>query len=123
MRAMRFLAPAALAVAMMTGSAEAQPTAGAPALGVSMLGVGVGQSCGAWTAARYNRSTQQSAANEQWILGFLSGTGYAGGAHGGNPLHGVDADGVWAWIDNYCRNRPLDLLELAGAAFDEAHPR
>ena len=40
-----------------------------------------------------------------------------------NPLNGVDAQAVWAWVDNYCKANPLNLIENAGAAFVATHPR
>lgn len=59
---------------------------------------------------------------EQWVLGFLSGVGYAANQDGIDPLNGVDDQGVWAWVDNYCRNHPLNLVVTAAAAFRVAHP-
>jgi hypothetical protein len=37
-------------------------------------------------------------------------------------LNGVDAQGVWAWIDNYCHANPLDEVSGAAEAFVNAHP-
>lgn len=80
------------------------------------------QSCGTWTAARRERN---ALGHEQWVVGFLSGVGYMGLTGGGlpyNPLRGVDADAVWAWIDNYCSARPLDRIKDAAVAFMFEHP-
>jgi hypothetical protein len=64
---------------------------------------------------------------EQWVLGFASGVaeGYHLGTNrkGFDPLTGIDAQGVWAWIDNYCRTHPLDSVQTAAANFVLAHPR
>jgi hypothetical protein len=60
-------------------------------------------SCGIWTAWR---RTSGALGPEQWVLGFLSGIGAAGRA-GDDPLDGMDAEGVWAWIDIYCSIHPL----------------
>jgi hypothetical protein len=111
---MRFLLPVALAVALMTVSAEAQQGS------VPMLGYGL-SSCGTWTAERRDKMASWP---EQWILGFLSGVGWEGGAYpsGPIPLIGVDAQAVWAWIDNYCGPHPLDTIDTAGAQFVLAHP-
>jgi|SRR6516165_4538362 hypothetical protein len=81
-----------------------------------LIGSGT-NSCGTWTAWR-----RQGIAGfpEQWVLGFLSGIGYKGG---NNPLNGVDANAVWAWMDNYCYAHPLDSIEKAGEAFNLIHPR
>jgi hypothetical protein len=109
---MRFLLSAALAVAlMMTGSAEATD--------FHMVGVG-SSSCGSWTASRGGQTT---GIYEQWVVGFLSGVGYEGTGQGDDPLAGVDANGVWAWVDNYCRAHPLDQIVMAAKAFDREHPR
>jgi hypothetical protein len=59
---------------------------------------------------------------QQWILGFLSGVGYRGEGVV-DPLNGVDAQAVWAWMDNYCQANPLKLVHEAGEAFVTAHPR
>jgi hypothetical protein len=36
-----------------------------------------------------------------------------------DPLKGVDANGVWAWIDNYCGAHPLNPLETVEKAAAE----
>lgn len=80
------------------------------------------QSCGSWTA---NRAKGPSAplfyTNSTWVLGFLSGVGYASPPH--DPLHGLDAEAVLAWVDNYCGAYPLDNIATAAGAFVIAHPR
>jgi hypothetical protein len=102
-----------LTAALLISSAEAaQPGT------YNLLGLGT-ISCGTWTAWRREG---RASLPEQWILGFLSGVGYEGGG-GDNPLNGVDADAVWAWMDNYCRANPLDRVAKAGAAFAATHPR
>jgi hypothetical protein len=109
------LAMAILAAALLTSSAEAAQPGNYNLIGTGTI------SCGAWTAARREK---QAWLAEQWVLGFLSGVGYASGTlTGQNPLNGVDADGVWAWIDNYCKANPLDGVADAGAAFVARHPR
>jgi hypothetical protein len=76
-------------------------------------------SCGSWTAWRRDGL---SVAPGQWVLGFLSGVGFDSGGDD-NPLQGMDADGVWAWIDSYCAAHPIDHIAAAAAAFYYAHPR
>jgi hydrogenase/urease accessory protein HupE len=56
-----------------------------------------------------------------WVLGFLSGVGFA--ASGLDPLNNMDGEGIWAWIDNYCRAHPIEQLSEATAAFVMEHPR
>jgi hypothetical protein len=75
--------------------------------------------CGTWTTLRQDR---QALGLEQWVLGFLSGVGYEGESHGDNPLKGIDADTVWTWMDNYCRDHPQATISGSVAAFDAAHP-
>jgi hypothetical protein len=76
--------------ALLISSAEAaQPG------NYNAIGSGAAISCGSWTALRRQG---QASLPEQWILGFLSGVGYEGVAGGENPLNGVDADAVWAWV-------------------------
>jgi hypothetical protein len=106
----------ALGVALMTGSAAAAEKYISGGLGTA--------SCGAWTAARRDR---QALGYEQWLLGFLSGFADLAASDCPcpakmDPLRGVDAQGVWAWIDNFCRAHPLDEGLEAGEAFAAAHP-
>jgi hypothetical protein len=110
----RLLPCTTLALALMTGAAEAQPGSFQPSGAAAM-------SCGAWTAAR-RENNPLSWMSEQWVLGFLSGVGYAASQGGLDPLRGVDDQAVWAWVDNYCRDHPLNPLVMAVAAFRVAHP-
>ena len=99
----------------------------APARAYTMTGSG-SDSCGAWTAnhrayglgggrpCAYQDFLQQSG----WLFGFLSGVGSQGI---NNPLNGTDAEGVLAWIDNYCQAHPLAKTVDAANAFVTAHPR
>jgi hypothetical protein len=105
---------AALAVALTTNAEAAGPN------DVAIIGAGV-LSCETWAA---NRRDGVAVAVDQWILGFLSGAAYQGpGPQVLNPLKGVDADAVWAWMDTYCRAHPIDRIADAGVAFIAAHPR
>lgn len=96
------LLPAALAVVLFISSAQA----------TDYIAIGPGlSSCGTWTADRRTRSAWFS--EIAWVLGFLSGVGYEETPRL-NPLQGVDAGGVEAWLDNYCINHPLQpLVEAA----------
>src|SRR5689334_13668310 len=117
---MRILLLAALTIALLTGSAEA------------FTASGVGQdSCGTWSQVRQARS---AALYEQWVLGFLSAVGDAADSWGihpptdppdpnnFDPLNQLDNAAVMAWIDNYCRDHPLDHIFIAGERFVAAHP-
>lgn len=84
--------------------------------------VGFGNSsCGWWTAQRRSDATGEGP--EQWVLGFLAGAGFLGHRGGIDPLAGVDADGVFGWVDNYCMAHPLSKIAEASVAFSLAHPR
>jgi hypothetical protein len=78
--------------------------------------------CDRWTADRRTPETGPAVADEQWILGFLSGIGYMGLGEL-KPLNGISDKGVWAWVDVYCGNHPTAPIEQAAAAFSVAHPR
>jgi hypothetical protein len=99
-----------LTVGLTTGHAEAA--------NYNLIGSG-NRSCGTWTAEERD---QRYPIFGQWVLGFLSGIGYEG-APSSNPLQGMDAYGVFGWIDNYCREHPIDDIADAASAFSRMHPR
>jgi len=78
-----------------------------------VIGFGMG-SCGDWTAARRAPSSWEALARGEWILGYV--VGVAEETHI-DLLRGTDADGVWAWIDNYCATDPLKTQKNAADAF------
>ena len=58
----------------------------------------------------------------QWVAGYLSGSNVE--ADHPDVLVGTDFDGLMAWIDNYCRANPLDLVGTAALKlFDELKSR
>jgi hypothetical protein len=67
-------------------------------------------SCSQWLEDRQSASSEHYA-DENWVLGFLTGVNAATSSTTGS---GSDAEGKFAWIDNYCRAHPLELL--VGAA-------
>src|SRR5262245_1846687 len=88
---------------------------------VRVLGFGVNQTCGAWLSARAQNGVD-AWLFQQWALGYLSGAAIFSANY--NPLRGVDADGVWYWLDKYCREHPLDSVsDIALKAFISEHPR
>jgi hypothetical protein len=115
-----FLLLTVLIVLLTTSAAEVRA--------YQMIGSGT-FSCGSWTASRSaykipgppTRGFQVALQDQAWVLGFLSGIGFVA-ANDDNPLDGVDADGVWAWIDNYCQAHPIENVQQAAAAFYLAHP-
>jgi hypothetical protein len=82
-------------------------------------GYGAGtQSCGQWLASRLHGQEvlpHQSDANPNnlsWVLGWLSAAGY----YLPSALRDTDPDAVAAWVDNYCREHPLEKLQVAAAS-------
>ena len=65
-------------------------------------------SCGKWLAAAQN--SVDRGLNTAWVLGWVS----AAGSYGHLP--DTDAEAITAWIDNYCRDHPLDKIADASAA-------
>jgi hypothetical protein len=81
----------------------------APAPRLTVIGAGAGVSCAEWVAAG-----RADAALEQWAFGFASAV--AAGAQlrrGDDPLAGMDADTIHAWLGDHCRARPDDTLGAA----------
>jgi hypothetical protein len=93
----------------------------ASARDVTVLGFG-NKSCGSWIEAR--RANNGTANNfEGWVAGFLSGSN---SIIASNPALGIDilekasaqsdAQGLWAWIDNYCQTHSLNSVATAADA-------
>jgi hypothetical protein len=68
-----------------------------------------GVSCGAWLEARRTRSAN-SWTLQAWVLGYVSGVNSVGGD---DFLEAPDAEAIFAWLDNYCRQHPLEKLQKA----------
>jgi len=115
-----FLLLTVLTVGLMSGVTEASE--------IQILGAGL-QSCGAWTAHKrayrpggpVNLDSQSALEDGSWVVGFLSGIGMVHDK-GADPLKGTDAQGVWAWVDNYCLANPIKKIMDASVAFYFAHP-
>ncbi len=50
-----------------------------------------------------------------WVNGFLSAFNFYGTSKE-DIANGIDANGVFAWIDNYCAAHPLDNITRATIA-------
>jgi hypothetical protein len=85
-------------------------------------------SCGAWTKAQAHRphigvdnklrvtfADMDLASQTAWVSGFLSAFDYYGNGSG-NVGNDIDANGILAWIDNYCVAHPLDSIATATIA-------
>ena len=107
---------AGLLLAAVPGLSSATPAAAAN--NVHLIGAGM-SSCEIWTADRTARNVD-AVQDEQWVVGYLSGV--AIWTPDLNPMKGVNAQAVWAWMDNYCREHPLVAIKDATSAFVEEHP-
>jgi hypothetical protein len=70
--------------------------------------------CGTWLAERGARDWCEHLWPDdlEWVLGWVSAAGYYNGQRG---LRHTDHDAVSAWLDNYCREHPLNELYEAAA--------
>jgi hypothetical protein len=69
-------------------------------------------SCVTWTKERSNQYSIMSLEMQRWATGFLSGANAASSTFK-DRLEGIDADAVYAWLDNYCRQNPLEIFPEA----------
>lgn len=86
---------------------------------LTVVGAGAGVSCAEWEAA--GRADSEL---EQWAFGFASAV--AAGAQlrrGGDPLGSMDAEAIYAWLIDHCRQRPEDALSVALIRMVLAAPR
>jgi hypothetical protein len=70
--------------------------------------------CREWVEAQRKADpTRFSTADiyQVWIVGFVSGAGYAG-----LTLKGSNSEGMKAFVDQYCAARPSDTIATAAAA-------
>ena len=70
------------------------------------FGAGV-DSCGTWLA---EKGTMLGNLNNMWVLGFITAFNRYALVTDRNVALGTNADGMVAWIDNYCRAHPLDSI-------------
>lgn len=108
-----------LAAVLMTGYANAED----PDQDHLLVGAGA-KLCDIWTKDRTMSGDVHavlSGVSLSWVLGFLSGVAI----EDDNPklLTGPNAEGIQAWIDNYCQAHPRKTIIEAGVAFVQAHPR
>jgi len=61
-------------------------------------------SCGKWSEARKNQNSEPMALLlSVWVSGFVSGAGATG-----TELKYIDPSARANWIDNYCKEHPLE---------------
>jgi hypothetical protein len=74
-------------------------------------------SCGEWVAQR-KKSDHLALSNAAWLVGFLSGLSLASGK---DLLAGRDNAALYSWMDNYCKEHPLqDTASGARVLLEEA---
>jgi hypothetical protein len=78
-----------------------------------ILGAGT-VSCGGWLEEREKNSDVWIQMSD-WVNGFLTGV-QVGGQRPLTAEQTRDVAGRSAWLDNYCRSKPLDDLSSASAA-------
>jgi hypothetical protein len=70
------------------------------------LGAG-GVSCGAWLETRKNGDDVETFQLQAWVQGFVSGVN---ATSQNDFLAAPDAEAIFAWLDNYCRQHPLEKV-------------
>ncbi len=62
--------------------------------------------CGQWLA-------EKTPTRRAWVLGYVSGLNLSG-IEKMNVLGATSAEQIYAWMDNYCRQNPLDDVTHGG---------
>jgi hypothetical protein len=79
----------------------------------TVLGAGTA-SCGEWLQFRENVMEKATLYQlEAWIDGFLSGTSRANAGRPDFLASKPSTVAMYAWVDNYCRSKPLDHITVA----------
>lgn len=69
-----------------------------------------GESCGSWTAAaERGLSYPKRTIFKGWLTGYVTAMNLWRVSQG-HPDFETDAEGMVAWVDNYCKAHPLDLV-------------
>ena len=105
---------ALLAALLLPATALSQ---GVPTPQYGVLGVGL-KSCGTWTETRAQKGDDAST-RMAWVGGFITAINSLSAGRESpftNITQGTDAEGLWAWIDNYCAQHPLDPFVFAAQA-------
>lgn len=85
------------------------------------LGPG-GVSCEAWLEARRSRGAE-ALQLQSWVLGYVSGVN-AGQSDDADFLVKLDALAIFAWLDSYCPQHPLDkLISASNMQIDDLQKR
>jgi hypothetical protein len=95
----------------------------APAAAQSIKGSG-SDDCGEWLQYRQSVASQQATSRDvlllsmekSWIDGFVSGINATQAFGNADLLGSHPGEGMYAWVDNYCRSKPLDNILAASLA-------
>lgn len=82
------------------------------AVAYTSYGMGT-QSCGKWIE---DRNSGNFYARGNWILGYISSYGY----YGSDQLTETDSSAIFAFMDNFCREKPLSSVEKGAQALIKA---
>ena len=69
--------------------------------------------CGSWTEAK--EEPMKRVAFHEWINGYMTAYSLWVEGDGPGPVTNSEGSGNWAWMDNYCRDNPLDDVSDAAA--------
>jgi hypothetical protein len=67
-------------------------------------------SCGNWTS---ERKKQRAWTVQSWALGYISAVNERAAFGIRDVTDGTDSEGVFAWIDNWCKDNPLENVSRA----------
>jgi hypothetical protein len=73
-----------------------------------LLGEGT-SSCGQRTQATVENDSVVHLQQSAWVLGYLRGV-FDGLAVKPDPMAGLDSAAIREWLNNYCREHPLDTI-------------
>jgi hypothetical protein len=106
-----------IALALALVAADPPPYQSPPTLPsrqqVMVWGPTPSPSCGTWTNDR-RAGNERSADVENWLAGLITGYNHYGPDPAGGTASGIDIQGIYAWVDQYCAANPLDNLVTAG---------
>jgi hypothetical protein len=73
--------------------------------------------CGTWVKQRQGKN-QEATLSQIWLNGLLTGLNIMGAAQGRKDfLSSIKStEQLYLWLDNYCRNNPMNDLALGGLA-------
>jgi hypothetical protein len=87
---------------------------------IEVMGAGA-KSCGSWVSDRSNNAAWTDGS---WVLGYVTAEEEDSSmAETGSVSVNTDADGLFGWLDDYCRANPTESIHQAAAALIQAvHP-